>query len=348
MEKLKVGILGLGPIGQKHLRNCLLMRDLKVTVADQSKFALLRAKQMGIKEVYTDYQDLLQKADIDAVVITLPNFLHEASACLAAEKGLDIFVEKPLGRTVEECVSIVRSAKKNNVKLMVGFYQRFLERNRALKATIESGALGDVELISHEVIGSGVFSHRFPPSPVPEWWFDARMTGGGALQDTGCHMIDLMRWLLNDEASVQYIFLGYKFRLPLEDTAILSLQFKNMGTIAVLMMGWFAMDTTQRIAIYGTAGSTSLGELTARISTKRAIKEGIENVAKRLLGEEIEPYSLSEVSRAYYKELQHFFDCVKDNKQPLVTGEDGLECAKLIEEAYLKWQRENPKPESSI
>lgn len=337
MKKVKVGILGFGTMGRLHLKNCLLMKDVEVAIADTSKLALLKAKKMGIKELYRDYQELLQKAKVDAVMITLPNFLHKESACLAAEKGFDIFVEKPLARTAKECESIVQSTKKKNVKLMVGFYQRFLDRNQTLKLMIDSGALGDIELIAYELVGSGPFSHRFPPSPVPEWWFDVKMVGGGALLDTGCHMIDLIRWLINDEASVKYVFLGYKFRLPLEDTAVLSLQFSR-GTKAVLMTGWFSTRTAQRIALYGTVGSTSLGELTSDISMKRAVNEVIKNVVRRLLGKNIKPYSLSEVSKAYYKELEHFINCVREDKEPLVKGKDGLECAKLIDDAYQLWR----------
>jgi predicted dehydrogenase len=347
VKTVKVGIIGFGTMGQRHLKDCLLIKNVELAVADTSKSALLRAKEMGVKEVYADYLELLQKANVDAVVITLPNFLHVESSCLAAEKGVDIFVEKPLGRTAGECRTIVEAARKNNAKLMVGFYQRFLDCNRNLKSMIESGALGDIELIAYESVGSGAFSHRFPPSPVPEWWFDVEKMGGGALLDTGCHMIDLMRWLLRDEVSAQYVYLGHKFQLPQEDTVILSLKFENVGAKAVLMIGWFAIDTTHRIAIYGTAGSTTLGELAPRVSTKQVITEGIRNVGKRLARKEIEPYSLSEVSKAYYRELNHFIDCVRENKEPLVTGEDGLKCAKSIDDAYLLWHRANLKSEGS-
>jgi len=341
MKNVKLGILGLGGMGQLHLKNCLLMKNLNVAVADKSKSALHRAREVGVKEIYKDYEELLQKARVDAVVVALPNFLHQESACLAAENGVDIFVEKPLARTSEECRGIMQSAKKNSVKLMVGFYQRFLDQNQVVKSMVDRGVLGDIELIACESVSRGPFFSRFPPSPVPEWWFNVEMVGGGALLDTGCHAIDLMRWLINDEASVQYVFLGYKFRLQLEDTACLYLQF-NKGTRATLMTGWFASETTQRIAFYGTAGSASLGKPTSEISMKRAVSEVVKNVMRKLLGKNIEPYSLSKGPKAYYRELEHFIDCVREDKEPLITGKDGLEVAKLIDEAYQLWRSTNP------
>jgi len=296
---------------------------------------------MGVREIYADYKELLQKACVDAAVITLPNFLHMESACLAAERGVDIFVEKPLARTAEECQSIVQSAKKNGVKLMVGFYQRFLDRNQVLKSMIDSGVLGDIEFITCELVSSGPFFHRFPPKPVPEWWFDIKKVGGGALLDTCSHAIDLMRWLLNDEASVQYVFLDYKFRLTLEDIAVLFLKF-HRGTKALLVTDWFTTRPAQKIALHGTVSSVSLGEHTSEINMKKAVSEVIKNVIRKLLRKEITPYSLSAGSRAYYRELEHFISCLREDEQPLITGKDGFECARVIDEAYNLWRSMNP------
>ncbi|MGD8506731.1 MAG: Gfo/Idh/MocA family oxidoreductase [Candidatus Bathyarchaeota archaeon] len=333
MKNAKLGILGFGHMGQLHLKNCLRMKKLEVAVADKSKSALRKAREMGVKETYRDYKELFKKANLDAVIITLPNFIHKESACLAAEEGLDIFVEKPLARTAKECEKVVQSASKNSVKLMVGFYQRFIDRNRDVKSEIDDGAFGDIELITFELVDSGPFFHRFPPSPVPEWWLDSRKMGGGVLLDTGSHAIDLMRWLLNDNASVKHVYLGYRFRLPFEDTAILLLQF-NGGTKAALMAGWFTPRTNQRIAFYGTAKAASLEMFKSEINMKRAANEAIKNVIRKILGREIAPFPLSEISRAYYKEIKNFVDCVREDKEPLVTGKDGLECAKIIDEAY--------------
>jgi len=340
MKKVKVGILGFGNMGQLHFKNCLLMRDVEVAVADTSKLALVKAKRLGIKEVYTDYEKLLQKTDIDAVLITLPTFLHKERACSAAEKGFHIFIEKPLARTAEECQTILHSVKENDVKLMVGFHQRFIDQNQNLKLMMDSGALGDIELIVYEWVYSGPFLHTL--SPVPEWWFDAKKVGGGVLLDTGSHMIDLIRWLFNDEASVQQVFLGYKFQLPLEDTAVLFLSFKNRETKAVLISGWFSRKWMQRVDLHGTAGSISLDLAFSTVSMKKVVREISKNVIRKLLGKEIQPYSLSESnSRAYYEELKHFINCIREDREPSVTGKDGLECAKLIDEAYDLWRSKN-------
>ncbi len=316
------------------------MKDVQVAVADSSENALKGAREIGVAETYKDYKELLQTANADAVVISLPNFIHDESACLAAEKGIHIFVEKPLGRNEEECRDIIRFVEKNDVKLMVGFYQRFLHANQELKGEIDAGILGDIEFISYQLANSGPFSLRFPPMPVPKWWFDPSMVGGGALLDTGSHMIDLLSWLLNDELQTDYVFLGHKLKLPFEDLAVLELQSKTRGTKASLMVGWFAYKTEMRLSVYGTVGSASLGD-SGQMSKKRIAKEMSKNVFKTLAKRKIEPYSLGESSKAYYAEMAHFLDCVREDRSPIVTGKEGLACARVIDQAYQLWRTIN-------
>lgn len=339
MKKLKLGILGFGQMGQLHLKNLLLIKNIDVAVADKSKLALSKAKKLGVKVVYLDYKEMLEKEHLDAVVITLPNDLHKESVIFSAEKGVDIFVEKPLARSAEECKEMIDAVKNNGVKLMVGFYQRFMDTNRKLKCLIESGFLGDVKFIVYQLFGSSPFSHRFPPSPVPEWWFKKEMIGGGVLLDNGSHMIDLMRWLLNDDLSVRYVFLSHELRLAMEDTAVLFLQSKNNGISVLLSTSWWSMNQrpNQRIDVYGYAGSISSSELKNKIGMRHTFLAISKNLIHKFLGKKIEPYLLSETGKAYYRELAHFVKCILEDKEPAITGKDGLECAKIIDDAYRLW-----------
>jgi len=219
---------------------------------------------------------------------------------------------------------------------MVGFYLRFLDDFIKMKSILENGSLGDVELISWESIGGGPFSHRFPPSPVPEWWFDPIKVGGGALLDTGSHMIDLLRWLLDDDFTLQYVNFEYKFNLPMEDTAVVILKNKNKNTTSILTSGWFAHKSTINMDIYGTSDSISLKDIKSNRSIKRIAWQMSKNILRKCISKKIEPYSICEISTGvgYYRELKHFISCIMEDKRPLVNGEDGLECAKIIDDAY--------------
>ena len=107
---INVGVIGLGRMGMLHLMSCNKIEGVKVVAAsDRSKKALKKAKSLGVKVLYEDYHDMFEhSSEVDAVVISLPNFLHMNCVKLALEAGLDVFIEKPLARTVEECNSIVK------------------------------------------------------------------------------------------------------------------------------------------------------------------------------------------------------------------------------------------------
>jgi len=194
---LEVGVVGLGHMGMLHLMNCLHIEGVKITaVADQSKKRLSKAKSIGVKNLYTDYHDLLNdSSNISAVIISLPNFLHFDSIRLALEAGFNIFVEKPMANTVEECQKIVKLVDKSGRKFMIGHCMRFIDATEKMKAAADMGRIGDLEVITIEQILNGPFAHGAVPTPVPEWWFDPKKAGGGVLLDLGYHLIDLFRFL---------------------------------------------------------------------------------------------------------------------------------------------------------
>ncbi len=335
MKKIKLGIIGLGGMGLLHLRNCQLLNDVDIAVSDNIKSAIENAKELGVKEHYDNYHDLIKKGNLDAVIISLPNYLHKECIFSCAEEKLDVFIEKPLARNSYECQEIIDCIEKNNVKLMVGFFYRFFEEMIELKSLINEGALGDIDYITCAWSNSGPYSPRWPQKPVPEWWFSLEKVGGGALLDQGCHMIDLIRWLLDDEAEVTNIELDHKFNLPLEDKAIMSLKFRK-GTRANIMVGWFSKQNSQRIGIYGTMSSKEYMLLNNKFegaNIGKIISVITKNIIDKLLGKQITPYALS-TDITLFNEIKYFVDCMREEKTPSITAKDGLECAKLIDSAY--------------
>jgi predicted dehydrogenase len=128
LNKLNIGIIGLGNQGKLHLKNCSFINELNVVgVADTSKRALKLAEMNGVKNVHLDYKDLLKNKEIDSVIISLPNFLHLEATTYAAEAGKNILLEKPLARNVSEGKEIISRVQKNGVKLMLGYPMRFIK-----------------------------------------------------------------------------------------------------------------------------------------------------------------------------------------------------------------------------
>ena len=337
---LKVGVVGLGHMGRLHLMNCLHIEGIKVTAAaDQSKVALNKAKSIGVKNLYTDYHDLFNdSSSIDVAVISLPNFLHLESVELALEADLDVFVEKPMASTVEECCKIVKLVEKSGRKLMIGHCMRFVDAIEKMKDTADKGRIGDLEVVTIEQILNGPFAHGAVPTPVPEWWFDPKKSGGGVLLDLGYHLIDLFRFFVGKEGKILFSCFDHKFNLPFEDGAIVILCSSDSSVKGIINVGWYQKSVFPeynfRAILHGNAGYMSSDDFVPTNIYLHAVKEGTKNLLRKVVGKKIKPLSYSYYYESYYKELQHFFDCVKNDSDLSVSATDGLKTIELIEEAY--------------
>jgi len=337
---VNVGIIGLGHMGRLHMMNCLHMEGVKITAAaDQSKIGLRKAKSFGIKNVYEDYHDLLNNSlNLDAVVISLPNFLHLESIQLALEAGFDVFVEKPMANTLDECRKIVKWVEKSGRKFMIGHCMRFIDATEKMKAIADLGQIGDLQVVTLEQILNGPFAHGAVPTPVPEWWFDPKKAGGGVLLDLGYHLVDLFRFFLGEDSHVLFSCFDYKFNLPMEDGAILLLRSSESDVKGIINAGWYQKSVFPeynfRMILHGNAGYISSDDLVPRNIYLHAVEEGMKNLLRKVVGKRIKPLSYSYYYEAYYKELQHFFDCIMNDSNPSVSATDGLKTVEIIEEAY--------------
>jgi len=322
VKRVNLGIIGLGYIGTVHLKHSLRLASANLlAVADISKKALAEAKKMGIKHTYSDYQELLKDTRIDAVIIALPTHLHKSCALHSAEAGKDILLEKPLARTPSEGKEIIDSAEKNGSKLMVGYPYRFNPSFRSLKKQLQDGVLGEVQTATATLVGTGPFTHRaeaYAPRPVPSWWFNKELTGGGALIDLGSHAINLLRWYLGEVIDIRS-YLGHRFNLDLEDYATCLAKFAS-GEIAFINVGWFSLGHKVKVELLGTVKHGY-----AEGNPSRGILKKIQV----LLGGSHE-YRLS----PHFWELEHFVRCVGNDIAPTPSGLDALKDLEVISKAY--------------
>ena len=321
MKKVRLGLIGLGYIGKVHLKNCLNLNSAElVAVSDISKKALNTAKNVGIKQTFKDYHQLLKEPNIDAVIISLPTHFHAPSAISAAEEGKHVFLEKPLARNPKEGKKIISAFRKNNVKLMVGYPSRFVSIYRDLKRKLESGVLGDIQIAHAVNFASGPFFHRAEsgiPRPVPEWWLKKELTGGGALIDLGSHVISLTRWYFGEVNNIK-AYLGYRFNFDFEDHAICIANFTS-GTTAIINVGWFSQQTTTGVELFGTVGHAS---------AYHSAPSKVITAIQLLLGRTPKYFI------PYLEEVSHFVHCIKEDLQPSPSGDDALKDLETITQAY--------------
>lgn len=323
MKKIDLGIIGLGFIGKVHLRNSLKLKSARViAAADISKKALNYARNFGIKQLYTHYHELLKVKEVDAVIISLPTHLHAECTISAMEKGKHVFLEKPLARNPREGLEIVSAAKKNGVKFVVGYPLKFVTDFVNLKSLIKNGALGDIQLAYAVNIAAGPFFHRAEsmiPRPVPDWWLDKELTGGGILMDLGCHMINLLRWYFGEVSGIK-TRLGYRFNFDFEDYATCIIDFE-CGASAVINVGWFSQITALGVEVFGTMDYARAYHFPSN-KVITAVKLIFDKTPKFFV--------------PYLKELSYFIDCICHDydRENLLSGEDALRDLNIIDRAY--------------
>ena len=320
MNHVRLGLIGLGYIGKTHLKNAQKLDNTKiVSVADTSKQALAYAKDKGVKLLYSDYTEMLKQPDLDAVIVSLPNFLHKESVDYICEEEKHILMEKPLARNPAEGKYIVDKARKHDLKLMVGYPLRFTPYLIKAKEDIDSGDFGFIQNLHAVRTGSGPYFHRDAggyPIPVPEWWFSKEKVGGGVLLDTGCHLINLLRWYFGDIVKIHGAF-GYKYGLEVEDQALCIVEFDN-GTKGCLTLNWTSYYDMFKIEIFGTTSNHTIYQK----PTSKPI-----TAIQMLLG-------TSKFWVPYMNEIEHFSDSVLNDKNPEPSGEDGLKDLIAINNAY--------------
>ena len=185
MDEIKVCLIGGGRAGMIHARNYKnKIEGAKIVACVDAVEAAAKsaAEELGVEKVYTDYHDILDDKEIDAVVVVAPTDLHEQIVIDCANAGKHIFCEKPMAMTVEECDAMIEACERNNVKLQIGFMRRYDASFREAKAMLDAGAIGELVQVHSNTRG--------PSKPRP-WMYDIKKSNG-ILAEVNSHDIDAM------------------------------------------------------------------------------------------------------------------------------------------------------------
>jgi predicted dehydrogenase len=327
----------MGKMGQLHFLNALHVKDVKVVaVADKVVRNQKIAESYHVK-AYDDYTQLLKSEELDAVIISLPNFLREDSIAQAAEKGLDLFVDKPLARNLDEAKRIEAKVNKEGVRLMTAVNYRYFDCVQKLKGMLDEGRIGDVVFATADLILNGPLGHGRVPTPVPEWWLSKEQAGGGALLDLGYHLIDIMHWMFGD-LQVEYSRLGYRFELPVEDGAMVVLRSEKSNVNCCVNVGWFSKtifpDFNFRVNLHGTVGYKSTDLYTPKNLRVHAVKAGADNFLRRITGKKLKYLSYTYYYHSFYHILELFCNSIQNDTELPISLKEELDVMKIIDGIY--------------
>ncbi len=194
---LNIAIIGLGNIGKNHIKAIPNSKNCRICAVCDSNEELAKqySESLGFP-YFLNYKDIPGGVELDAALITLPHFLHCESAVFFLEKGIHVFMVKPMANTVEECDRMITAAKANNVKLAIAHPQRFFYANTLVKEFVDSKKLGELCMFTEFRT-----TDYFTPGR-PKWFLNKKQAGGGIVMNFGAHAIDKLFYVLGETKDV--------------------------------------------------------------------------------------------------------------------------------------------------
>ena len=331
-KKVGIGIVGSQFISSIHVEALKSVTEANViavmspTKGNAKEFA----KKHDIPNYFTDIDEMLNLKEIDMIVIGAPNNVHCELTLKAAKKGKHVVVEKPLCLNLAEADLMIKTCKDSNVKLMYAEELCFTPKYVRLKALLDEGALGKPILLKQSEKHDG---------PHADHFWDVERSGGGVTMDMGCHAIQFFRWL-NPKNAITSVYAQmttsvHSDKTMGDDNAIIILEFEN-GVIAVAEESWTKLGgMDDKAEIHGSEGVAYADVLqgnSIQTYSSKGVGYAVEKAGNTVgwsftMYEEIWNYG-------FPQEFAHFVDCVNNDKEPLVTGEDGKAVLEVIFAAY--------------
>ncbi|MBT8235818.1 MAG: Gfo/Idh/MocA family oxidoreductase [Bacteroidia bacterium] len=331
-KKVGIGLVGSQFISTIHAEALKSVADAEIlaVMSPTAGNAEAFAKEHNIPDYFTELDSMMAMDAIDLIVIGAPNNTHCDITLKAAEAGKHIVVEKPLCMNLAEADLMIDACKKAKVKLMYAEELCFTPKYVRLKGLLDEGALGRPVLLKQSEKHDG---------PHADHFWDVERSGGGVTMDMGCHAIQFFRWL-NGNNPIKSVYAQmatsvHTDKTEGDDNAIIILEFEN-GVLAMAEESWTKLGgMDDRAEIHGSEGvayaDVLQGNSIQTYSTK-GVGYAVEKAGTTVgwsytMYEEIWNYG-------FPQEFEHFVDCVKNDKEPLVTGEDGRAVLEVIYAAY--------------
>ncbi|EIA19231.1 inositol 2-dehydrogenase [Listeria fleischmannii] len=323
MRKIKTGIVGLGRLGKVHATNVVnYVSQLDLIAAcsvveEELQYASLN---LGVEKTYESFEEMIDQADIEAVIIVSPSSLHTKQIEYAFKKGKHVFCEKPIGLEVKEIEQVEAFIEKRKDQVfMLGFMRRFDESYQYAKEMVDRGDIGEITLVRCYGID--------PSSGLPSFvQFAKNSHSGGLFIDMAIHDIDLVRWFTGQEIKEVYA-IGNNFAYPElaeygdTETGAALMKLSN-DAIAILVSGRNAAHGYHvETEIIGTKGMLRVAQEPEKNLVTIFDEKGVRRPCSEHFPERFK--------QAFINELIEFAKCIIERQVPGVSAKDGLESTKV-------------------
>ena len=248
---IRVGVVGAGKMGLSHFAIANALPGASVAaVCDSSSYVLGVLRKYAGVETYSGVDEMLERGKLDGIIVATPTSTHFPVAKQALERGVHLFVEKPLTLTAGQSRELADLARARHLVNQVGFHNRFIGTFREARSLLRNGVLGTVTNIHGSAFGQVVIKEQ------GSTWRSRKSEGGGCLHDYACHVIDLMNFLVGPPQKVSGARMQKIFSTDVEDAVSAMLDY-GPGMSGILETNWSdetvrKMSTT--ISVHGTNG----------------------------------------------------------------------------------------------
>jgi predicted dehydrogenase len=318
---MKAAVIGAGYWGPNLIRNFLALDEIETVVAcdlDEGRLAKMRKSFFGI-ETSSDPEQLIDRTDVDVVVIATPVSTHHALAKRALSAGKHCFIEKPMTTSVAEAEELIDIAEQKRATLMVDHTFIYTGAVRKMKEIIDSGRLGDIYYFDSVRVNLGLFQHD-----VNVVW------------DLAPHDLSIMDHLLEERPVAVSAIGSCHVGNELEDIAYLTLEFSN-NLIAHFHVNWLAPTKIRQTLIGGTK-SMIVYDDTETSEKVKIYDKGIDVTTREGVYDTLVQYRTGDMlspkldqEEALSVGTKHFIDCVLNGKRPVTDGAAGLNVVRVLE-----------------
>ncbi|MBC7232369.1 MAG: Gfo/Idh/MocA family oxidoreductase [Chloroflexi bacterium] len=315
--KLRFAVIGCGRMGLRRMQTIVdhPQAELICVVDVSEQQARVAANKYGCP-YYLNYGEILSREDIDCVIVSVPNKWHKEIVVSFLNSKKHVFCEKPLARNPEEAKAMVDAAVQNGVTLKTGSNLRFFPSVLKAKELLDRGAIGEL-LFLRSWIGHGGWVQG-------RWFTQPEIAGGGTFLDNGCHVLDITRWFLGEIKSCVGVIKTSLWPIePLEDNGFGIFETVD-GKIAFVHASWTEWAGYMYMEIYGSEGYIRIDNRGKACKTILGKREG---------GEKVFDFS-SLPPTSYWDELDDYIRALREGRQPLPSGFDGLRAVQMAWGVY--------------
>jgi predicted dehydrogenase len=316
----RVGVIGYGYWGSKHVRVLNSLPDVEVTVIETDELRLRDAMaSFPSVRLATDLDDELES--LDAVVVATPPGVHARVALQALNAGVHCLVEKPLANSIEEAEAMVEAARANDVRLMTGHTFEYNGAVWKLKEIIDSGELGRILYIDAARLSLG----RYQSDCNVIW-------------DLAPHDISIVSYLLDEVPSAVSVWAQHNIGTAHADMAYVKLEFERSGAPAFVQLSWLHPEKVRRVTVVGEKKMAVYNDM----SDNERIRIYDAGVDPKQVDEDSEhgfpvSYRTGDIVSPFVPfgepllvQDSHFVECVRTGAEPRTTGERGLDIVRVL------------------